>query len=143
MQDLPNFVTNVAISDFKTPPDQKNSSFDVSVNQCEQEVSLVSQITDNAKTPASLDQEVKALLSDAVNTAETTDSSSFSKPQHAKEELVIQNPVVSLATAQTFNALAAFVAGLAVVGVVYAFAVKGGFNQYNSVVLGESTESSR
>lgn len=158
--------------------------------QSEPEIAFKPQITEGAVTPASLDKEVNALLSEAVITASADAQTSVGKPWSIKEAVenageFVDTPVVAPAisslqtekkpaaapvdsslasggsseadfvgklapkseppsvptTSLAFNALAAFVAGLAVVGVVYAFAVQGELNQYKSIVLGESTES--
>ncbi|PIR42420.1 hypothetical protein COV25_02720 [candidate division WWE3 bacterium CG10_big_fil_rev_8_21_14_0_10_35_32] len=142
--------SNVAISGLGgVASSSQNSSPNLSETQPEPEVSLVSQIASDGQTPVSLDNEVKALLRDAVGIAsKRVESFGLAKPVKTQSEVVMQpeselqqepEPAASL----TFNALAAFVAGLAVVGIVYAFAVQGGLVKYKSVVLGDSIESSR
>lgn len=95
-----------------------------------------------------LDEEVVTLLQSAASQAgKTPDEPTDTEPEVKLDELLqkddqISTPVVS-GSPIAFTAISAFVAGLAVVGVVYAFAVQGTLDQYKSVVLGDRTESSK
>lgn len=124
----------------------------------ENEISI-SPLTHDSQGSA-LDSEVGILLEDAAQQAERPSGESVGNdavlevkmdPVLSGEETSNVPPVTSTQGAgvnsadtfsNTLNAVTAFVAGLAVVGVVYAFAVQGSFDQYKSVVLGDKTESS-
>lgn len=146
------------------PLDQENSTNNQSISgfagaggsgaiESEPEVSLSQQIPDGVSSKA-LEKEVENLLSSAVSGARASGMSDLSSPDApasaAPVDVIMEQKLGPSAEGEeappptlAFNALAAFVAGLAVVGVVYAFAVKGGFDQYRSSVLGEKIEASK
>lgn len=136
-------ANNTAISGFGA----SGKSPVIPETQHEPEVSLVQQISDN-QNPADLDLAVESLLSDAIVSASKNPTSPEITPAEsgkATEPNVVVPPSLTdePSSSFTFNAVSAFVAGLAVVGVVYAFAVQGGFAKSKSVVLGDSIESSK
>lgn len=95
-----------------------------------------------------LDEEVVTLLQSAASQAgKTPDDPPETEPEVKLDELLQKDDQISTPVAggssTAFTAISAFVAGLAVVGVVYAFAVQGTLDQYKSVVLGDSIESSK
>ncbi len=112
----------------------------------ENEVSLKPQI--HGGQGETLDSEVESLLQTAALAAERTPDEPTDREAEVKLTELLKkdgdNGTQEVAGSSTaFTAISAFVAGLAVVGVVYAFAVQGTLDQYKSVVLGDSIESSK
>ena len=111
------------------------------------EVSMNTQIDEGPSAP-DVDAQVNQVITNAVGQAtnstpvistelpivtQTTVDPGDSKNPKVKSEVDV--PLV-------FNAITAFVAGLVVVGIVYAFTVSGSLDRYKSVVLGVSNQVS-